>query len=172
MRGWGRELHRLREGNSGERRGRSESILRSDVGVEVLTWVVGRRVYDGYLYPSFEKVEGLSLSTLDAFEERLLGLLEKPLEPLLALKDPASHIYICVHAARDCRCGDIGEALYQAILRFIRRKKVGGWMGTPEQDGVRIARVSHIGGHKFAANALVYKQGGEGEWSVPLFFGC
>ena len=96
---------------------------------------VVHRVYDGYLYPSFEKVEGLSLSTLDAFEERLLRLLENPLDPLPVPEDASSHIYVCVHATRDCRCGDIGEALYQDILRFIRRKKVGGWMGTEEREG-------------------------------------
>lgn len=134
--------------------------------------VFAGRVYDGYLYPSFEKVEGLSLSTLDAFEDRLVGLLDNPTEPIPPPKDPATHMYICVHAARDCRCGDIGESLYQAVLRFIRRKKLGGWMGTTEQDGIRLARVSHIGGHKFAANALVYKQGGENEWSVLFFCEC
>lgn len=72
---------------------------------------------------------------------------------------------MCTHGSRDCRCGDLGEPLYQALVKEARRRKLGGEMGDAEaEDGVRIARVGHIGGHKWAGNALVYHEDGRADW--------
>ena len=76
-----------------------------------------------------------------------------------------THIFVCTHRTRDCRCGDIGEPLYDALLHEIKRRKLGGELKSGT-DGVRIARVAHIGGHKWAGNALVYRSDGVGDWSV------
>ncbi|GAA5890681.1 hypothetical protein JCM8208_004960 [Rhodotorula glutinis] len=152
--------------------------------------------YSATLYPDFLDFPSLSLSTLDAFEAQYLALPPAPSFPISSPSpsppsadapsssaapapspSPRTHIYICTHTTRDCRCGDLGEPLYAALVRELerRRRRSGGKAGEGEaglgggelregDDGVRVARVAHVGGHKWAANALVYREGGGCDW--------
>lgn len=125
-----------------------------------------RRQYPGWLYPDFVPLpKSLSLSTLAEFEAYFAGLPPPrlPSSPIAPPANPRTHIYVCTHASRDCRCGDLGEPLYQALVREAKWRKIGGALSDGE-DGVRIARVTHVGGHKYAANALVYKEGAGCDW--------
>ncbi|PVI03902.1 hypothetical protein DM02DRAFT_640304 [Periconia macrospinosa] len=56
-------------------------------------------------------------------------------------------ILICGHNARDARCGVLGPLLRARFEDVCRDKGV---------EGVRVATVSHIGGHKFAGNVILY----------------
>ncbi|GAA5863910.1 hypothetical protein JCM3774_004415 [Rhodotorula dairenensis] len=123
--------------------------------------------YSAVIYPDFVEIPSLSIDEFPAFE-KLLARLPEPsaVLPRVTSGNAApqqTHIFVCTHRTRDCRCGDIGEPLYDALLREIKRRKLGGELkaGT---DGVRIARVAHIGGHKWAGNALVYRSDGVGDW--------
>ncbi|KAL8276238.1 hypothetical protein RQP46_011355 [Phenoliferia psychrophenolica] len=121
----------------------------------------------GWLYPDFLPLpKPLSIATLAELES-YFATLPPPRLPSSPANPPPSnprtHIYVCTHGSRDCRCGDLGEPLYQALVREARWRKIGGAM-SDGTDGVRISRVSHIGGHKYAANALVYKEGGSCDW--------
>ncbi|KAJ3175975.1 hypothetical protein HDU87_005640 [Geranomyces variabilis] len=62
-----------------------------------------------------------------------------------------THILVCVHGARDCRCGDIGRPLYEALKAEVQRKGL--------ESRIQIRAVSHVGGHKLAGNAIVYPSG-------------
>lgn len=122
------------------------------------------------IYPDFVEVPSFSVDDFPAFEKLLADLPAPKAASLRATSGDAApqqtHIFVCTHRTRDCRCGDIGEPLYDALLREIKRRRLGGELkaGT---DGVRIARVAHIGGHKWAGNALVYRSDGVGDWFVP-----
>ncbi|ORY89767.1 Sucrase/ferredoxin-like-domain-containing protein [Leucosporidium creatinivorum] len=122
--------------------------------------------YTATLYPDFIPVPPLSLSTLSSFEDFFLALPSpSALSPPPSSTPPRADIYVCTHGARDCRCADLGEPLYQALVKEAKRRRLGGEMGDPEaQEGVRIARVAHIGGHKWAGNALMYRQDGRSDW--------
>ncbi|CEQ41980.1 SPOSA6832_03762 [Sporobolomyces salmonicolor] len=127
-------------------------------------------VYSATVYPDFLTIPGFSLSTLPSFESRFLSLppaSAPPLAdiPLSAAAPPTgrTHIFVCTHGSRDCRCGDLGEPLYQALLKEVSRRKLGGELKDGE-DGVRLARIAHIGGHKWAGNALVYREGAGCDW--------
>lgn len=50
------------------------------------------------------------------------------------------YIYVCTHAARDCRCGDIGSSVARAFREEIDQRKL-----TSE---VILGETGHIGGHK------------------------
>ena len=71
-----------------------------------------------------------------------------------------AHIYVCTHGMRDCRCGVVGTELLHTL-----RDQVAQHADTCKQDNkapakqVRVMSVSHVGGHKWAANALVYPHG-------------
>ncbi|GAA5836606.1 hypothetical protein JCM11251_002675 [Rhodosporidiobolus azoricus] len=133
-------------------------------------------IYTATVYPDFLTIPSLSVSTLPALESHLSSLPPAPASslspssPSLASSAPSpsrTHIFICTHGTRDCRCGDLGEPLYQALLSEIKRRKLGGELKghvRHENSGVRIARIGHIGGHKFAGNALVYTEGKSCDW--------
>lgn len=115
--------------------------------------------YEATLYPDFIPVPSpISLSTLASFESFYLGL-PSPSPPSAASASGTSRradIYVCTHGSRDCRCADLGEPLYQALVKEVVRRKLG--------ESVKVRRVGHVGGHKWAGNALVYRNDGRGDW--------
>lgn len=59
-------------------------------------------------------------------------------------------VFVCVHAARDERCGRCGPPLLDALRRACEAEGL---------DDVTVRATSHVGGHKYAANVLVYPDG-------------
>jgi leucyl-tRNA synthetase len=55
-------------------------------------------------------------------------------------------ILICGHGGRDARCGTLGPILQAAFAAELRRRGIEG----------QVAQISHIGGHKYAGNVIVY----------------
>ena len=53
-----------------------------------------------------------------------------------------SHIFVCTHAARDCRCGTTGVDVFNAISNAIARHPA--W----SRLGIQMGEVAHVGGHK------------------------
>ncbi|KAF7967278.1 hypothetical protein HWV62_34985 [Athelia sp. TMB] len=91
----------------------------------------------------------LSMETLDSVVEELKSRVDRP---TLNRSEDATHLYVCTHGARDCRCGDMGGAVVRALREEIQKRKL---------SSVKVAEVGHVGGHKWAANLLVYPHG---EW--------
>jgi hypothetical protein len=60
-------------------------------------------------------------------------------------------ILICGHMNRDSRCGHAGKVLLPEFNRLIAEHKL--------QDKVWVGLTSHIGGHKYAGNVIIYPQG-------------
>ncbi|KAI9099523.1 Sucrase/ferredoxin-like-domain-containing protein [Phlyctochytrium arcticum] len=60
-------------------------------------------------------------------------------------------ILVCVHGQRDCRCGEQGVRLFDSLKKEIENRGLS-------QD-IEVSGVSHIGGHKYAGNAIVYPRG-------------
>lgn len=123
------------------------------------------RSYSATLYPDFIPIPSLSISTLSKFEQFYLSLPSPPTPTPTpsnnTRKDKTRRvdIYVCTHGSRDCRCGELGEPLYQSILKEVRKRDLSSG------EKVKVRRVSHIGGHKYAGNALVYREDGRGcDW--------
>ncbi|KAI4120194.1 MAG: hypothetical protein LQ338_007189 [Usnochroma carphineum] len=55
-------------------------------------------------------------------------------------------ILICSHGGRDARCGILGPLLYREFGKY----------SNPGPDYIHIGMISHIGGHAFAGNVIVY----------------
>jgi hypothetical protein len=68
-----------------------------------------------------------------------------------------SHIYVCTHGSRDCRCGVVGTELRDKLREEVRTHEVRT-LGEGSKK-VRVFGISHVGGHKWAANALLYPAG-------------
>jgi len=124
------------------------------------------------------EIPDVSLENLDWVERTIQCHLRGPLTNRTAQD---VHVYVCTHGARDCRCGERGgrvlQALQEALQRELKRHPDG------PANHIKIGRVGHVGGHKlrlswprihfrisqcsfrFAANLLVFPQG---EWYVYL----
>ncbi|KAI1469712.1 FMI1 protein [Daldinia caldariorum] len=127
----------------------------------------------GYLLP--EKLhpmnEGLSpihkdrLSRKEAYQRLLYGV--RDVEDILVL--------ICGHGERDARCGIYGPVLQEEFEKQLPRAGIDVLHGPAINESVsapplpgstttgtetprtaRVGQISHIGGHKFAGNVIVY----------------
>lgn len=85
-------------------------------------------------------------------------------------------VLICGHGGRDARCGVLGPVLQQEFSRILKLRRVdvmdgavplyeneqaqatiqGGKEGEKAGCHARIGLISHIGGHKFAGNVILY----------------
>ena len=92
--------------------------------------------------------DGTDSDVLRIIEEHLLG--RKISKAIENEKLTGRHLFVCIHNARDIRCGtrgpDIADELESELLR-------GGF------DDVVVYRSSHVGGHKFAGCLVSYPSG-------------
>jgi hypothetical protein len=97
-----------------------------------------------------------SIKRITSFTHEKLNLLKLYLETGVADPElhtetlPQSHkyIFICTHSARDERCGKCGPPVIKTIGTICKGR-----------NDVTVAGTSHIGGHVWAANMIVYPRG-------------
>ncbi|KAF5336529.1 hypothetical protein D9611_006544 [Ephemerocybe angulata] len=97
-------------------------------------------------------------STLSTLEAHISG--SSLLQP-----ETQNHIdiLVCTHGARDCRCGDTGGKVYDALREAVPKvqAELNLGKGVVRVPKIRVGEVAHVGGHKYAANVLIYPYG---EW--------
>lgn len=122
-----------------------------------------------YLFPSFQRISSIP-HTRDALSSFATAYLKAPtLHPmhdglsaaqkaaltrdtskaaLVPAPEPITKptILICGHGGRDQRCGILGPILQSAFRKELERKGIEA----------EVARISHIGGHKYAGNVIIY----------------
>ncbi|MGH7543363.1 MAG: sucrase/ferredoxin-like domain-containing protein [Gemmatimonadota bacterium] len=59
------------------------------------------------------------------------------------------HVFVCVHGNRDERCGCWGPPVVEALRTACAEEGVD----------VKVRATSHVGGHKYAGNVIVYPEG-------------
>ncbi|KAH9476090.1 Altered inheritance of mitochondria protein 32 [Psilocybe cubensis] len=104
------------------------------------------------------EIPDVSLENIDQVEDTIKTHLQGP--SLLTEGEKGGsdiHIYVCTHGVRDCRCGERGKQVYNALVKAVNDAR----QREPIARNIRIGEVGHVGGHKYAANVLIYPQG---EW--------
>jgi (2Fe-2S) ferredoxin len=66
-----------------------------------------------------------------------------------------SHVYVCAHGSRDVRCGTCGPVLIKSFNEEIELRGL--------KDQISVTACSHIGGHKYAGNVIIYSPGPDGK---------
>lgn len=66
-----------------------------------------------------------------------------------------SYVFVCAHNNRDKRCGVCGPVLIEKFNEEIESKGL--------KDNVFVSACSHIGGHKYAGNAIIFSANTEGK---------
>ena len=85
-----------------------------------------------------------------------MGLIEYPEDSAERLKNAV--IYICGHAARDKRCGIMGPLLRDEFEKQLDRL----WASETQIPRPNVELISHIGGHVFAGNVIIYMPNSDG----------
>ncbi|CAH8275257.1 unnamed protein product [Arabidopsis lyrata] len=103
---------------------------------------------DVLIFPDMIRYRRLTHFDVDTFVEEVLVKDGEwlPGNPEL-LK--GSYVFVCSHGSRDRRCGVCGPSL---VSRFREELEFHGLQGN-----VSISPCSHIGGHKYAGNVIIYR---------------
>ncbi|KAG7808749.1 hypothetical protein KL921_003831 [Ogataea angusta] len=75
-----------------------------------------------------------------------------------------SYILLCSHRTRDKKCGITAPIMKKEFDSQLRELELYRDPGDDRPGGVPVIFVNHVGGHKFAANVLIYNREGEFVW--------
>lgn len=79
--------------------------------------------------------------------------------PLLTARCPhAAVILLCSQRTRDARCGQSAPLLRRELERHLRPLGLTRDLDDERPGGVAIYFISHVGGHKYSANVMVYRR--------------
>ncbi|PYI06477.1 sucrase/ferredoxin-like family protein [Aspergillus sclerotiicarbonarius CBS 121057] len=67
-------------------------------------------------------------------------------------------ILLCSHRTRDARCGQSAPLLRKEFERHLRHLGLYRDLDDERPGGVGIYFINHVGGHKYAANVIVYRR--------------
>ncbi|KAL2865868.1 sucrase/ferredoxin-like domain-containing protein [Aspergillus lucknowensis] len=120
------------------------------------------------LLPSFTFVDSVSPNDIT---ELINHFIDAPLSsPGKSITPPADSrlksrpceydhvVLLCSHKRRDARCGITAPLIKRELERHLRTKGLYRDADDGRPGGVGIFFVSHVGGHKFSANVLVYRR--------------
>jgi (2Fe-2S) ferredoxin len=117
------------------------------------------------LLPSFtfvDHVTGRDIPELiTRFVDASAGDTPVPRETSRLVSRPCVHDYVvllCSHKRRDARCGLSAPLIKRELERHLRTAGLYRDADDERPGGVGIYYVSHVGGHKFSANVLVYRK--------------
>ncbi|KAG5653223.1 hypothetical protein H0H81_001700 [Sphagnurus paluster] len=85
--------------------------------------------------------------TLDNVDEVAETLKRHADGPIVSASEEI-HLYVCTHGARDCRCGDMGGAVFKALQDEVKRLVDVDPSGAASR--VRLGEVAHVGGHQLS----------------------
>lgn len=109
----------------------------------------GAEGFDIFLLPDMLILPEITVNKVERLADALVKQFEEGLPFDVQPMAGGDHIFVCVHANRDERCGVWGPLFYTALQREIQ-----------VQDAIaHVHQTSHIGGHRYAATCIIYPQG-------------
>jgi (2Fe-2S) ferredoxin len=106
--------------------------------------------HDILVFPDMVRYVGVETADLETLvRDHLVG--DEVSDRLRHEPLTGQHVFVCVHGRRDERCGQCGPPLVDRLQAELNKRGL--------TDGVTIRRTSHVGGHAFAGNVLIYPGG-------------
>ncbi|AET40099.1 Apd1p Ecym_5340 [Eremothecium cymbalariae DBVPG len=112
--------------------------------------------------PHFIKLIGVTAATVEAILDEIFPLLLKyDLERLLTFENiqacpEDSFVFLCSHTTRDKRCGLTAPILQKHFFMHLQEHGLYRDVSDFRPKGCNVAFINHVGGHKFAANVIIY----------------
>lgn len=114
------------------------------------------------LLPSFTFVDAVYPTDVPGIIEHYIDTpLSQSQLPAHTRSRPCEYDYIillCSHKRRDARCGITAPLIQRELERHLRPHGLYRDSTDDRPGGVGIFFVSHVGGHKFSANVLIYRK--------------
>lgn len=116
------------------------------------------------LLPSFTFVDFVGYNDVSELIHRYVDFSQSPGDPgntsqMTTRACPHEYVVLlCSHQRRDARCGLTAPIIKRELERHLRPLGLYRDANDERPGGVGIYFVSHVGGHKFAANVLVYRK--------------
>lgn len=106
--------------------------------------------YDLLVFPDAVRYLGVQTADFPALiEDHLVG--GRVSDRIPHRPAPGQYVFVCVHGERDARCGACGPPLVEGFRAELAARGL--------EDRVSVRRTSHVGGHKYAGNVLIYPGG-------------
>lgn len=133
-------------------------------------------VNDVLILPYFVWVRKIDVDSVTTVLDKLIPvLIESRQEGVTSLPtdidgfkiDPAAEqafIFLCSHKTRDKRCGVTAPLMKREMDARLRDLELYRDIGDNRPDGVNVSYINHVGGHKYAANVIIYMKTGEIIW--------
>ncbi|KAL2652495.1 hypothetical protein R1flu_020623 [Riccia fluitans] len=112
---------------------------------------------DVLIFPEMVRYRGLTHFDVDSFVEDVLVRGKDWAGSSKAEHLPGSYVFVCAHTSRDARCGACGPVLIQKFQEEIGARQLEGQ--------IFVRPCSHIGGHKYAGNVIIFSRSGLGQVS-------
>ncbi|CAL9248378.1 unnamed protein product [Arabidopsis halleri] len=131
---------------------------KADFGVETKLTVCGGGESDGdvLIFPEMVRYNAIQDTDVDAFVEDVL-VKGKPWTSGVQEELSGSFVFVCAHGSRDKRCGVCGPVLMEKFEQEIGSRGLS--------DKIFVLPCSHIGGHKYAGNLIVFSPDSAGNVS-------
>lgn len=126
-----------------------------------MEWEEGDSKVTVIVLPQFIKVE----TTPEKCVEDVRAILQvkpgdTPPQGTKELKDKG-FVLLCSHRTRDKRCGVTAPIMRDALVSELRQEDLFSDLNDDDDEGgIKLAFCNHVGGHKFAANVMIYKNDG------------
>ncbi|PPS06637.1 hypothetical protein GOBAR_AA14008 [Gossypium barbadense] len=129
---------------------------KNDIPVKTLLTVIEGEQSDGdvLIFPEMIKYKGLTEGDVDGFVEDVL-VNGKPWASGVQETFTGSYVFVCAHGNRDKRCGVCGPILIEKLNEEIALRGL--------KDQVFVNACSHIGGHKYAGNLIIFSPDSKGK---------
>jgi (2Fe-2S) ferredoxin len=106
--------------------------------------------YDIMVFPDMVRYVGLETADLETFViDHLVG--NKVSSSLHHQPLTGHHLFVCIHGRRDERCGQCGPPLTARLAVELKQRQL--------ESAVTLHQTSHVGGHAYAGNLLIYPGG-------------
>lgn len=121
------------------------------------------------LLPSFQFIDNVTIPSVPELVSRFIDNNDDDNDTSTESSETSSslkprtcpHDYVvllCSHKRRDARCGISAPLIKKELERHLRPEGLYRDSNDERPGGVGIYYVSHVGGHKFSANVLVYRK--------------
>ncbi|KAJ5119813.1 hypothetical protein N7448_010482 [Penicillium atrosanguineum] len=119
------------------------------------------------ILPAFTFVDSVSQADVPDLVNRYIDNYDEKIDKSIVTPDAGMNarpceldyvVLLCSHRRRDARCGITAPLIKRELERHLRPLGLDRDADDSRPGGVGIFFVSHVGGHKFSANVLVYRK--------------
>lgn len=134
---------------------------------------INEKKTDLLVLPYFLNIKGIAIDQVDEVLDELHQLLvdEVTIEkitsrlPMVSPDPNQSYVFMCSHTTRDKRCGVTAPIMKKEMENYLQELDLYRDFDDNIPDGVSVQFINHIGGHKYAANIIIYlKSLGKNIW--------